>query len=787
MVDASQSPAFALLTGTNYIVRSVSDAIFATNGFGKLTVALVVDPRTVWSAGQTGVVLSKFRSSNNQRQFKIEYDQSTNRFTVSLWDDPTAASPLCSRQWSTPVVSRVVLCFVYDGAGPTLDCYADGALDNGTLTGTVPATIANGTEPIAVGVENSTGTPVNLWRGSLHMLAVWNIALTSVEVATIGYAGLIPAPLKVIGYAPQILCEHTGVVQQTLSNLISQFTDTSTFARHFTGAAASGAVPFAQQDSGGRLLVANDWGDSLNDLGFLVQGLTSTYTSAPPFALWGVSLTPPQRPNYRADKHDFTLFLRARRVAGTVESIFIQIYGVQLRYVLASKEMYADVGDDPGSNNKKISFGINLFAVEGVTADLVIRYNAKESELDFFIGTTKYAKSQTLTAAKYIGTTLILAANSDFSRSLMIPQCISDAQVLQLQALIQQQVFSFGPETFPFNTFGKVEQPYYAPEQVDQPAPPAPFGLEAVPQQFSEFKTPVLPTSGGTFDPYGVIDLPTRVFDNPNPVAVSVTVDGLYVVTATVLAGATNADPTISWWEVELTVGGPVVVSTLLVLGSFFFSGRNNDVRNFAIPVGQNWNGLRVRAIIRAASDVSQVWYSNYLTMTGPAFDNSGGAFNAPLYSIPTPVINTVSIDPGTHQMTMQGTIGPITSDLLPFPPVDVWWEVEIRPGEYVGIIDVHHRTSTPLSIGINDTFFLPLGTNFRGKPIRLVVAARYDYNQRVQSAQFVMTDDAYDYNLFTPQPLPPGPGHGPAEPPTVGLPGTGVRSKRTLDFTTRR
>ena len=169
------------------------------------------------------MVFSKFRSSNNQRQFKIEYDQSTNRFTVSLWDDPTAASPLCSRQWSTTVVGRVVLTFVYDGAVPSLDCYLDGVLNNGTLTGTVPATIANGTEPIAVGAENTSGTPVNLWRGSLHMLAVWNFALTAGEVATIGFAGLIPAPLKVIGYAPQILCEHTGVTQQNLSNLILQF------------------------------------------------------------------------------------------------------------------------------------------------------------------------------------------------------------------------------------------------------------------------------------------------------------------------------------------------------------------------------------------------------------------------------------------------------------------------------------------------------------------------------------------------------------------------------------
>ena len=118
---------------------------------------------------------------------------------------------------------------------------------------------------------------------------------------------------------------------------------------------------------------------------------------------------------------------------------------------------------------------------------------------------------------------------------------------------------------------------------------------------------------------------------------------------------------------------------------------------------------------------------------------------------------------------------------------MQVWWEVEIRPGEYAAIIDPRTLASVAIVTSISDTFLLPLGTNFRGKPLRLVVVATYDHAQRAQSAQFVLTDAAYDYNEFTPQPLPPGPGLGPAEPPVVGLVGPGVHNKRTLDFTTRR
>ena len=185
MPAVAPSPALALLTGQNFLKRVANDAIYQINGFSKLSVAVTADPHAVYTAGQNGVVISKHRADNDQRQWRVVYTASTGIATVELYDGPGAGALLCVRAASVAFTTRSVLAFVYDGAVPSLNVYVNGALANGALTGTVPTVLVTNTEPLAVGAEATSGAPINVWRGSVHMVAVWNLALSGAEVATL--------------------------------------------------------------------------------------------------------------------------------------------------------------------------------------------------------------------------------------------------------------------------------------------------------------------------------------------------------------------------------------------------------------------------------------------------------------------------------------------------------------------------------------------------------------------------------------------------------------------------
>ena len=444
MPSVTPTPGFALLTGSNCLKRSTADALYATNGFGLLTVAFCIDPRLVWTAGQNGTIVGKHRTDNNQRQWRATYNAADGKITVELWDNASAVSPLCSRVTTVGVFVRTVFAFAYDGAG-TLNLYINGVLSNGTLTGAIPAALPNTTEPVAVGADATSSTPLNLWRGAVYAIGIWNLTLSGAQIATIIRDGLIPAPLQLIGLAPQIILEHTGL-NQTITRLLSTWTDATVYARHLSPAAASGTLPFCQLAVGGSLLRSNLWNDALIDLGDIAlgEGLTSTYTSSSPFRMWAPGLAAPSRPSHRDGKHDFTLLIRSQRVATTTDTIFIQTHGIELRYLLSSREMYAIVGTDSTltSQNKKFSFGVNIFPVEGLTVDIVLRYNGESDECDFFIGQTQFARVQSATSSYYAGTTITLADRAHFAIAAFVPMALSDLQVSAFLATVSQLVYS---------------------------------------------------------------------------------------------------------------------------------------------------------------------------------------------------------------------------------------------------------------------------------------------------------------------------------------------------------
>jgi len=70
---------------------------------------------------------------------------------------------------------------VYDAAARTLSVYVNGALDNGELSGTVPASQFNA--PFAVNIAQRTGEPVNFnFIGTIDEVHLYGRALTTGEI-----------------------------------------------------------------------------------------------------------------------------------------------------------------------------------------------------------------------------------------------------------------------------------------------------------------------------------------------------------------------------------------------------------------------------------------------------------------------------------------------------------------------------------------------------------------------------------------------------------------------------
>ena len=70
---------------------------------------------------------------------------------------------------------------VYDGAAGTLNMYVDGALSNGTLTGSVPSAIYNSTQAIMIGAYNLGG----YFNGSIDDVRIYNRVLTAPEITAL--------------------------------------------------------------------------------------------------------------------------------------------------------------------------------------------------------------------------------------------------------------------------------------------------------------------------------------------------------------------------------------------------------------------------------------------------------------------------------------------------------------------------------------------------------------------------------------------------------------------------
>jgi hypothetical protein len=111
-------------------------------------------------------------------------------------------------------------------------------------------------------------------------------------------------------------------------------------------------------------------------------------------------------------------------------------------------------------------------------------------------------------------------------------------------------------------------------------------------------------------------------FINPNPTIISVTATTFKQVTAVANAGPTDAGDVRSWWEIEIVPGDPTF-NLRIDEADNNFSLNKNQTDQFPVPLGLNFDKLRIRFVIQSQVDCDQIWYSLYVRMEGANFDNS--------------------------------------------------------------------------------------------------------------------------------------------------------------------
>lgn len=754
---AATSPSVIVLTGQNYLrAGAVSPTL---DGGTDITLAVTFDPFLIGS-DQSGVIVSKHNPAASQFGWALTYDTSTSFVTVKLYDSAVGTA-FIQRVSSLPVYFRSVVVFTFSTTSGNILIYVNGVLANGVQTGSVSSIAAN-TERLALFADSTNVTPQNSGKGGVYHLAIWRSVLSAGQISTVLADGITPVALltgnNLVANFPSL------AMTQLLDGRLNTWID-SVLGLTLTGFAISGAVPYANLQGTGRLLLTNQWDYSLADTGNPgSQGLTSTYTSVAPFRLWFAGGTEPQRAtNYRLHPTDITILCRARKVVGTVQAVFIRSRGILLQYDLASKELFAILGDDTTATNqnKRVSFGFNLFALEGITADLVLRYNAVSKSADVFVGPTMYSGVSVSSNAFQNTTGFFLANNADFALGAVVPACLSDAAVEALIAGNQSIAYSILFETIRlgFVNFATINYPA---SDVD-PAIPAIIVPDIIPFTITLLYSPgleVIPL-GYTNSPYPVVDSARDKFIDPLPVVVSITVDTDYHITGVATAGPTDAYLTYSYWEIELDTGVSIIIVDRLVSAQFFAS-RVSVTNYWDVPLGSRWDGLRARFVVQSVSDSSQIWFSSWVTLDDTNFDHlSTTDSTLGVYSDPLSSIQSVSVD-ASHQVTAVVMSGPITPNGS--TATLHHWEIEMDTGAVYSCcaerVDSIIRSSR---VQLVDTFKIPLGEVWNSRRARFAVRIEDARNRHVPqifySSWYLLRDPNFNNPGLPPSVVPTWPG----------------------------
>jgi hypothetical protein len=711
---AAKSPSYALFFGQQYLARSANDVgLSPTTAF---TISVTFDPNAS-EAAQSGTIVSKHHGVTAGRQgWLLSYDATTKMVTLKVYDSAGNWKALAT---AATITFRANVTFTFNAG--TLNAYVNGALSNGTATNSGTVTAANASvEPLAIACDSASTAAVNPFKGSVSSVMLWNTARSAANIGTILPDGALGSAFA-LADADLVACWRSADIVSQANNDFSAWVDAKN-SLPLTKFKISGVREVKSQSDTGGVLTTRLWDANLSDQALYSVGLTTTYTLSSPYRLWGASLTEPQiSSGYSTTKNDFTAIIKCRKVTGRTTAILFKKYGISLRFQLSNKEMYCIIGDDTSSTlqNKRLSFGLNLFPVEGVDAVIVLRYNAVSGDADLFVNQIGFqgSESQAATNSFENGSSLNIAESCDFIAAAMTPACLSDTQVDTFVLGLSQLVFSVLGNTQEGST-------YICPTTHPDPvatggdrAAPAPWPaydaqVNSVPLVFQDATTYLTDSTKiapgqrtGIYDPFDtkpLVDDPT--FVDPVPVVTSVQLSGGSI-TAIGSAGPTDAYLCRTWWEIELVAG------QLQALGAStyprdLFTQRRTFTDTFTVPPDVNLAGRAAVLVVQPQKNSKQTFRSApYLIDVVAPTD-------------PVPVVTSAVI--GADAICAASVnVGATNAG-----PCTTWWEVESAPssGVYNRISDIATNQNFGSAVTVNANFSLGTPTGWTGRKLRFVI-----------------------------------------------------------------
>jgi hypothetical protein len=158
-----------------------SGPVLDTGPGSSFTVSAVVDLTTIAPNGAFETIVSQDGTDNSG--FYLQYSGANQRWAFSrVVSDTQGAAGIRALSTSGPTLNTWTrLVGVFDASDDQLRLYVNGVLQ-GTATDTTPFAA---TGPLAIGRGQSGGQPTDWFTGAAGEIQVWNVALTSAQVAKI--------------------------------------------------------------------------------------------------------------------------------------------------------------------------------------------------------------------------------------------------------------------------------------------------------------------------------------------------------------------------------------------------------------------------------------------------------------------------------------------------------------------------------------------------------------------------------------------------------------------------
>lgn len=451
---ARRSPPFALFDGTNYLRRTVSDAVL--NPAGAFTISVTFDPELI-EPGQNCVVVAKNNQTGTQAGWKVTYAVATGITTVTVYGAADASISI-ARPTSTGIRVRSRLTALVTSGG-AITLYVNGSTNQGAQSNAGVWVAPNAsTEPFSMACDEPSNSGTNRMCGAVYDFAFWSVDIDGADAALLLPEGSIAdgvdvTDLEVYWDSDNLQASPSngtfaGWLDDIVSLSLTAGNPTNFLPIHCL-AREAGLTPLLPP-----LLFTHVYNVFLGDSAVPGpdQSLTTTHrlSSDALWRLWSAASITPQIPGlFRQYRGDSTISVVFSRVSGANTIVIAKFYGLRIEWQVANSFFVISGDDNVGSTNERHDYVVALPAgrVEpsGTTVPsssivvVTLRYNAFTKELDIFFNGNRNALVTKLTGQSAFerSTGLLFADFGDFRLASFIPACLSDAQVIQMLSAFQ--------------------------------------------------------------------------------------------------------------------------------------------------------------------------------------------------------------------------------------------------------------------------------------------------------------------------------------------------------------